>query len=172
MNCPCGKNLEFKNCCALLIDGVKIAKTAEELMRSRYTAYTQSNLDYLQKTLAPESLAHFDVEATREWASQTQWTNLKVLSVKKGTETDKTGTVEFSATYQEGPEAFDLHEVSNFRKTKDGIWLYVDGNSHTHRAGEAHSHEPQEPIVRTTPKVGRNDACPCGSNKKYKKCCG
>jgi len=26
--------------------------------------------------------------------------------------------------------------------------------------------------VRTTPKVGRNDPCPCGSGKKYKQCCG
>jgi len=29
-----------------------------------------------------------------------------------------------------------------------------------------------EPIVRTSPKVGRNEPCPCGSGKKYKKCCG
>ena len=29
-----------------------------------------------------------------------------------------------------------------------------------------------KPIVRTTPKIGRNDPCPCGSGKKYKKCCG
>ena len=28
------------------------------------------------------------------------------------------------------------------------------------------------PIVRATPKVGRNDPCPCGSGKKYKRCCG
>jgi preprotein translocase subunit SecA len=28
------------------------------------------------------------------------------------------------------------------------------------------------PVVRETPKVGRNDLCPCGSGKKYKKCCG
>jgi len=27
-------------------------------------------------------------------------------------------------------------------------------------------------VVRTTPKVGRNDPCPCGSGKKFKKCCG
>ncbi|MGH4139865.1 tetratricopeptide repeat protein [Clostridium sp.] len=33
-------------------------------------------------------------------------------------------------------------------------------------------YEPQEPIVREEPKVGRNDPCPCGSGKKYKKCCG
>ena len=30
---------------------------------------------------------------------------------------------------------------------------------------------PAKPIVRKTPKVGRNDPCPCGSGKKYKKCC-
>ena len=29
-----------------------------------------------------------------------------------------------------------------------------------------------EQIVREDPKVGRNDPCPCGSGKKYKKCCG
>ncbi len=29
-----------------------------------------------------------------------------------------------------------------------------------------------KPIVREAPKVGRNDPCPCGSGKKYKKCCG
>jgi uncharacterized protein YecA (UPF0149 family) len=28
------------------------------------------------------------------------------------------------------------------------------------------------PVQRTTAKVGRNDTCPCGSGKKYKKCCG
>jgi hypothetical protein len=31
--------------------------------------------------------------------------------------------------------------------------------------------ESDDHIVRTTPKIGRNDPCPCGSGKKYKKCC-
>ena len=31
---------------------------------------------------------------------------------------------------------------------------------------------PRKPIKRDQPKVGRNDPCPCGSGKKYKKCCG
>ena len=31
---------------------------------------------------------------------------------------------------------------------------------------------PQQPMVRDTPKVGRNDPCPCGSGKKYKQCHG
>ena len=31
---------------------------------------------------------------------------------------------------------------------------------------------PVKTVKRETPKVGRNDPCPCGSGKKYKKCCG
>ena len=27
-------------------------------------------------------------------------------------------------------------------------------------------------MVRDAPKIGRNESCPCGSGKKYKKCCG
>ena len=33
------------------------------------------------------------------------------------------------------------------------------------------SNERPAPVVRDSPKVGRNDPCPCGSGKKYKKCC-
>ncbi len=38
--------------------------------------------------------------------------------------------------------------------------------------GHHHHHGPVEQFVRSGPKVGRNDPCPCGSGKKYKKCCG
>jgi hypothetical protein len=37
---------------------------------------------------------------------------------------------------------------------------------------EATATPPSEPAVRVEPKVGRNEPCPCGSGKKYKKCCG
>lgn len=40
-------------------------------------------------------------------------------------------------------------------------------HSHSH-----HHHHHNAPFVRATPKVGRNDPCPCQSGKKYKKCCG
>jgi len=42
---------------------------------------------------------------------------------------------------------------------------------HVHGPGCAHGHSP-EPYRRETPRVGRNEPCPCGSGKKYKKCCG
>jgi uncharacterized protein YecA (UPF0149 family) len=41
-----------------------------------------------------------------------------------------------------------------------------------HVHGPSCSHGHAEPFRRETPKVGRNDPCPCGSGKKYKKCCG
>ena len=51
-----------------------------------------------------------------------------------------------------------------------------DGNSAMARAASspmaAKSRGESVTVVRTTPKVGRNDPCPCGSGKKYKQCCG
>lgn len=41
-----------------------------------------------------------------------------------------------------------------------------------HSDDEGDSDEPSTPVVREAPKVGRNDLCPCGSGKKFKKCCG
>ena len=43
----------------------------------------------------------------------------------------------------------------------------VSGHAH-HHAGDEHA--PETPYVRESPKVGRNDPCPCGSGKKFKKC--
>jgi preprotein translocase subunit SecA len=45
------------------------------------------------------------------------------------------------------------------------------GHDHGHHHHHGHSHA-QTPFVRAMPKVGRNDACPCGSGQKHKKCCG
>ena len=37
---------------------------------------------------------------------------------------------------------------------------------------EAGAYAPTAPVINASPKVGRNDPCPCGSGKKYKRCCG
>lgn len=174
MTCPCGSNIDFKNCCEPFINGDTLPETAEALMRSRYTAYTMANINYIKKTLAPESQKDFDLEASKEWAANAQWLGLKIMSVKKGTSTDTKGVVEFTATYKEGGKTLEHHEVSDFRKNDKGRWFFVDGHAHTHEEGQGHDHHhaKQETVVRTTPKVGRNDPCPCGSEKKYKKCHG
>ncbi|MBC7428888.1 MAG: SEC-C domain-containing protein [Bacteriovorax sp.] len=48
--------------------------------------------------------------------------------------------------------------------------VHVHGPNCNH--GHHHHHELLKPIVRETPKVGRNDPCSCGSGNKFKKCCG
>jgi len=40
------------------------------------------------------------------------------------------------------------------------------------RMAGAGDRQPVQQVVRSGAKVGRNDPCPCGSGKKYKKCCG
>ncbi|MBL7545899.1 MAG: SEC-C domain-containing protein [Bdellovibrionaceae bacterium] len=141
-------------------------------MRSRYTAYTKGDIDYIKNTLAPESVHDFDMVATKKWSQQSKWLGLKIHAASGGVN-DKQGKVEFTATYNNKKENLEHHEVSEFRKDENGRWLFVTGDGHTHREGEGHDHHTTkvETVVRQEPKVGRNDACPCGSGKKYKKCC-
>jgi uncharacterized protein YecA (UPF0149 family) len=39
------------------------------------------------------------------------------------------------------------------------------------KLGETVSENPPNAVIRRGPKIGRNDPCPCGSGRKYKKCC-
>lgn len=172
MNCACGSLKNFEACCQPYLQRKAMPETAEQLMRSRYTAFTLVDVDYLRDTLAPESRHDFDAKSTKEWASQSKWKGLQILKTSKGTAEDKKGTVEFVATFEQNGTGIEHHEVSEFRKADNGQWYFVDGESHTHKEGEGHHHPKPETVVREAPKVGRNDPCPCGSGKKYKKCCG
>ncbi|MCC6589984.1 MAG: DUF1186 domain-containing protein [Bryobacterales bacterium] len=53
-----------------------------------------------------------------------------------------------------------------FREDRAKDRAHAASDSKLHRA------EPSFQIKRATPKTGRNEPCPCGSGKKYKKCCG
>ncbi|MGE4132381.1 MAG: YchJ family protein [Bdellovibrionales bacterium] len=174
--CPCESGLDFSLCCHPFLAGERQAPTAEALMRSRYSAFVKGEVGYIKSTLAPESRQDFDEKEAKAWSASADWRGLKILSTKKGKEADKKGTVEFVATYKQDGKTLEHHEVSEFRKNASGAWLFVDGESHTHEEGQGHDHHHHHPVretvVRESPKVGRNDPCPCGSGKKYKKCCG
>lgn len=160
MECPCQSGAKYSQCCEPLIKGKKQAATAEQLMRARYTAYTQIEMDFIERTHDPKSRVDIDMQGSREWAESTNWQGLEIVESKQGGPDDESGTVEFKATFltDEGPQIH--HELSLFRK-QDGVWYYHD------------SIQPKgQTVVRSQPKVGRNDLCPCGSGKKYKKCCG
>lgn len=126
-------------------------------MRSRYTAYNKLNLDYITRTMKPPAADHFDAQEALEWARRVKWLRLEVLASQ--TEKDR-GSVEFKAYFTEEGREHCLHERSEFR-LENKQWYYFDGKPPGRVA------PPQ-----TSAKIQRNAPCPCGSQKKYKKCCG
>jgi len=129
-------------------------------MRSRYTAYVLEEIDYLKETLTPAQQADFSADDTRKWARESEWHGLEIQDVEKGGEGDDSGKVAFAAHFTSNGQKQTHFETALFEKI-DGRWLY-SGMEETQG----------QTIRRDAPKIGRNDPCPCGSGKKYKKCCG
>ena len=159
MICACGSNLEIAECCEPYVLGTKPAPTAEALMRSRYTSYTMGKAEYIAETHSPESRDEVDQEAAKQWAEQAEWLGLEILDTEKGGEGDDEGVVEFVASFAMQGKEQRHHERSSFKKI-EGKWYYVDGDM-----------VKAKPVVRESAKVGRNEPCPCGSGKKFKRCC-
>jgi len=156
--CPCGSGKSLDDCCGPLLAGAA-APTAEALMRSRYTAYALGNVDYVAATHAPEAAEDFDRAGAEDMARKVRWKGLRIEATEAGGPDDETGSVTFAARFSMGGGEQFHREISTFRKI-DGRWFYVDG-------------EVNPPVAqRHVQKIGRNDPCPCGSGKKYKKCCG
>lgn len=165
MSCPCGSTLELAQCCAPIIAGEHAAATAEAMMRARYTAYTQHNIDFIVQSTHVDGQGDSDIEAMRAWAEQADWQGLDVLRVEAGGENDRRGLVEFVARYEMDGIKQHHHEVSGFLKGDSG-WQFRDGE--VLHSGPS---EKPKPVINEL-KIGRNDPCHCGSGKKFKKCCG
>lgn len=160
MSCHCGHELSFEDCCKPLIDGQMVAETAEQLMRSRYSAFVERNMDYILETHDPHTRDDVDMDGNSRWASQATWDSLEIKQTQAGSSADQEGTVEFVARYSMEGQPETHHELSEFKKEK-GRWYFVGGKV-----------LGLETFKREQPKIGRNDPCVCGSGKKYKKCCG
>lgn len=153
--CLCGSGSSYEDCCAPYHRGEKTPPTAEALMRSRFTAYAMQNADYLLATWngskRPDSI-NFEKE-------EAQWLRLEIVGCKKGGIKDAKGIVEFKAYFLANGEESVMNEISRFKKVA-GRWHYLDG------------------LVKSVGKVkqaqtqGKNAPCPCGSGKKFKRCCG
>jgi SEC-C motif-containing protein len=121
-HCACGSGKKFTDCCGIYLHGNALPATAEALMRSRYTAYTLLNENYLLATWhaskRPATLSLAD-------ESQTKWIGLEV---KRHEQQDADhAIVEFVARYKVNGRAHRLHEVSRFIR-EAGQWFYVDGD--------------------------------------------
>ncbi|MGZ2370460.1 YchJ family protein [Ancylomarina sp. YFZ004] len=125
-NCFCGKSLVYEDCCGALHLGNRFAQTAEELMRSRYSAFALADVDYILRTYAPENRPDSERSEIKQWASSVVWLGLQVLSTQKGKSGDQEGRVKFKALYSEAGKIHEMIEDSFFRFEK-GQWLYVDG---------------------------------------------
>ena len=120
MNCACGKD-RHETCCGRFLEGKELAGNAEELMRSRYSAFVLKNEVYLLSTWHPstrpqESLFNQD---------PTQWMGLTVKQFNEASDR-LSATVEFVAIYKINGKAHRLHEISSF-VFEGKQWLYVDG---------------------------------------------
>lgn len=146
--CYCGSELTFDACCNKFIEGIELPNSPEQLMRSRYSAYVIKNSSYIFNTYAAEQQQANPISEISAFAQQAKFIRLQIIEAA-------TQQVEFIAYYIIDNTLYQLHERSNF-VIQDGKWRYVDGTL----------------FDAPTLKLGRNDLCPCGSTKKYKKCHG
>ncbi|MDR1058071.1 MAG: YchJ family protein [Treponema sp.] len=157
--CPCGSGLPYGECCEPYITGLKDPPTAEALMRSRYSAYVEHAISYILDTCVREEKENIDEGQTRAWSEKSTWLGLNILDVIRGGPEDTNGIVEFEARYERDGLRDIHHEKARFKKA-GGKWMYEEGDV------------MPRTVVRSGPRVGRNDPCPCGSGKKYKFCHG
>ena len=121
--CPCGTGLPLDECCGRLHDGTASAATAEQLMRSRYSAFVLGDAGYLLDTWHPSTRPR-----TLDLDDDVRWTGLEVLATTGGSLLAAEGTVEFRASYVHDRRAAAQHENSRFVR-EDGHWRYLDGVS-------------------------------------------
>lgn len=159
--CPCASDKDYKHCCGPYLEENAIPPTPEALMRSRYTAYTKADMDYVKKTMKGRVLRAFNEKDSKQWALTSKWQGLEVIEAPEVSPNETTGFVTFVARYLDGNEPQALYERSEFVKEGER-WFYI----------KEHPYEPNKPQPIKSDKVGRNDPCPCGSGKKFKKCCG
>jgi len=120
--CHCGLPQPYPNCCAGFVSGAEHATTAEQLMRSRYSAFVECDEAYLLASWHPQtrpSRVSFD--------SEQRWLGLRIKDCTAGGPADNVGTVEFVARFKINGKGHRLHERSRFEKIA-GRWYYLDGD--------------------------------------------
>jgi SEC-C motif domain protein len=158
--CPCTSGKTYGSCCQPIQDGKSKAKTAEELLRARYSSFVTGNIDFILATHHSATKHDVNREEITSWSKGATWKGLEILQKEAGEAKDETGTLIFHAKYDMENEEQNHYEKSTFEK-ENGEWKFLDAIPL--RNG---------PYVREEPKIGRNDPCSCGSGKKFKKCHG
>jgi len=124
--CPCGSNIAYLDCCGVYHSKLRIPDTAQQLMRSRYSAYAIKLVDYLVETTHHDKLKSSYRRKLVATMHDIQWTNLEITKFSFGEIDDKVGKVEFESSFIENGKVGVMREHSRFRKIA-GKWFYYDG---------------------------------------------
>ena len=124
MNCYCGNNKTYKACCEVFHLNNGKTETAQQLMRSRYSAFVLANGDYLMHTHHSSTRPITEKKAIVKWAKSVEWIKLEVLETTNGLEKDEEGTVTFDASFYENGSVDVIHEKSAFVR-EEGNWKYL-----------------------------------------------
>lgn len=149
MNCHCGSGLEYQACCKAFHDGDKIATRAEDLLRSRFSAFVTNNFRYNYDTTSSANRSENLLQSLSKVADETKWQSLLIL--ERFPDNDPLPRIRYVAFFQRGGNWYQIHELSFF-SFENGALRYDRG-------------EFLKPHT-----LGRNEACWCGSGKKLKRC--
>ena len=124
MNCPCGSNNSYADCCERAHKNLSQVATAEQLMRSRYSAFVLGNGKYLMDSHHSSTRPIKERKSIEAWAKSVCWIRLEILDKEKGGINDQQGTVTFNAYFLENGQVEVIHEKSDFVK-ENGLWMYM-----------------------------------------------
>ena len=124
-SCPCRSEKEYTECCAPFHLGHVMPRTAEQLMRARYSAFVVTLPDYIVDTTHPDHRDKGLRTSVVHWMAQTSWDGLDVIKTEGGSESDNLGKVEFVANYTFNEKPRKHHELSKFRLVEDR-WMFCD----------------------------------------------
>lgn len=124
MNCYCGNTILYSECCGKIHHNIHQALTAEQLMRSRYSAFVLANGDYLMQSHHSSTRPIKEKKEIVKWAKSVQWIKLEVLETSKGKPDDTDGIVTFNAYFYEKGKVDIIHEKSAFLK-ENNHWTYL-----------------------------------------------
>lgn len=122
--CPCNNNKTYKECCFVGHENIDLIESAEQLMRSRYTAFVLGNIEYLMSSHHSSTRPIDEKDEILKWSKAVKWMGLEVLNCTKGLKDDNQGTVEFKAFFEEYGKAAIIHENSKFVKENEH-WVYL-----------------------------------------------
>lgn len=120
--CPCNANMLYSKCCQPYHTNIKLPTTAEQLMRSRYSAYVLKLTDYINNTWHKSTRPNI---AALKNDQPIQWIKL-VINKTWDSNNANEAFVDFDAFYEVNGKLERMHEVSRFIYSEQK-WFYIDG---------------------------------------------